>query len=345
MQSPQARVQVRGIKIIGAERTLVSTIENELLGVYDATTLDDIFSAVQDAKNAFDAFGIFKAVHVHLAPAAGAPLGVADLVVVVEEQRVTRLKVQGSVEGGSLAADLKGTLLNALGRAETFSAEGVFSRSGPTNVRFGATLPHPFRLRATASVDAYATEVSVEDTCGCSAKTVGVDLRLHPDAPSRHSFALLLAQRSLVPKFAWPGATFAHVSPEMLRQVMDPSFKASLQHTYTRVWRTAAVAAAAAAVAATAATDEDAGAGEQEQMEAQDEEERRPGGGGGGAGAVRLKVTNELAGLAGDVCFLKSQAEVTSSHLLTKPYWGAPGLECRTRILSGVLYPMGIDGG
>ena len=58
---------------------------------------------------------------------------------------------------------------------------------------------------------------------------------------------------------------------------------------------------------------------------------------------MSAQLTNEVAGLGGDVCFLKSLLQLSVSKFLTGSYWGGRGLECRTKLTAGLLLPIGID--
>ena len=315
-------VSIRGIKILGAHRTRVSTIEHELQGVYDAATLGEAYACMQEAHQMFSAFGIFKRMNMHLA-ATDEP-GVAELLVEVEETSVPKAKAQVSLEGASLAADIQGTFLNALGLAEAVTVEMTLGASGARNLRAAWRQPHAGGLAATFTTEVFESAVNLQSSCGCTSRTLGANLTVQPDF-SRHRFQFGLSKRDLLPSFSHPLGTFANASSEMLRQVMDPSIKSSLQHVYTWLapqgwpWSSSRIA-----------SDGEVVAGEAHQQ-------RRD--------RLQVKVTNEVAGLGGDVCFLKSQVETSTSHILSKPYWGTPGLECRTKILAGLLYPMGTDSG
>mgnify|MGYP000026176505 FL=1 len=295
-------VRIRGIKILGAKRTRVRTIESELESAYDATTFGEVAKSISAAVKTFESFGIFKKMHIHVGATDQA--GVADLIVQVEEAGVQKLSVQLSQDGKDSAADLQGTFLNPLGFAESVKIEAIVGKSGSQNFQAALRVPHFLGLKSTTIIEAFQSAVHLTDTSGCTARSQGINLKYQPDG-SAHSFVFEIAKRDLIPSLARPHGTFANVSSEMLRQVMDPSLKSSLKHCFKWSKHTSHPRELKATV----------------------------------------KATNELAGAGGDVCFWKSLVELSVSKILTAPYWGSAGLECRAKVAGGFLYPMGIDGG
>ena len=134
-------------------------------------------------------------------------------------------------------------------------------------------------------VQVYSRMSNVTGSSGCSSMAQGVRLSLRPDGQP-HSFLFELSKRHIVPVFLAPLglSTQTATSAAMLRQVGDPSFKCSLRHTYT--W-----SSSSSSSSLSDGVDGDDGAATSTAK-----------------GKLLVKVSNELAGLGGDVCFLKSKA-------------------------------------
>jgi outer membrane protein assembly factor BamA len=320
-------VRVRGIKIVGAERTRVSTIEHELLAAFDATNLGQLVQSISAAQASFESLGIFKSLHIHVGSTEQP--GVAELFVVVEEVGVPTMRVQLSQEGsGGAALETAGSLRSPLGFAEVIDFDATINAGGTQNFRVALRQPHAFNWRATTSVEVFRRMASMVHTSGCSLLSTGVRVGLQGDA-SRHKWVFELAKRDVLPQPERPHSTFMHTSHEVLRQSMDPSFKVSLQHTLR--WATEAT------TTITTTTRPPASSSQSQTQQTEEGAARRA--------HVAAQVTTEVAGLAGgDVGFFKSLVDVTATTLLTGPYWGGRGLECCTRLLGGALLPLGEAG-
>ena len=96
--TPSPKLRIRRLKVHGANRTRLSTIEGEFVGLFEATTMDAVVASLTSAVGTFESFGIFKHISIELV-ATGEP-NVADVVIKVEEAGMPRLKV--GFAGGEL---------------------------------------------------------------------------------------------------------------------------------------------------------------------------------------------------------------------------------------------------
>lgn len=125
-------IQIRSIKIAGAERTRASTIEAEFVGLFEVETFEELVESLQRAHRGFNELGIFK--HVDVQIISTEEEGVADVLVQVQEKSIPGLKLNISQGASGSAGEVKGSLLNAAGFAESIDVEAVLGKSNSKKI-------------------------------------------------------------------------------------------------------------------------------------------------------------------------------------------------------------------
>ena len=156
-----APLKVVETTIEGNNLTRVDTIERQLQGLYNASTLQGVADQAVKAADRLEGLGIFENVELELLP--GKHRGEAGLRVSVKEKRVTSLKVSTFVQQGEGGVEFTTRASNALGRAEVLEVTALMGGSEVkgtprrTQLRCDYSQPTFFGLPASLSVSGDST--------------------------------------------------------------------------------------------------------------------------------------------------------------------------------------------
>ena len=145
---------VRKVRIEGLERTKEDVIEHELQEAYNASTLEGVAVALHKASQELHSLGIFKTVHITMDAERGCPADEVDVKVEVEERGVLRMKAGTFVENGEGGVEASGSLRNVFGGAETIEGSALFGTALSSNKGISLMKPRFLGLPAWLNLSA-----------------------------------------------------------------------------------------------------------------------------------------------------------------------------------------------
>ena len=227
-------LSIRSTRIMGAVRTHSSKIENELQDAYNASTVGELFVALEKAVVSLRNTGAFRSVNITLAGTPDRDAAMTDVVVTIEEKGLFNLGLNALTSvNGEHTGDTSLKVINALGRCETIAFTGSVGTKASNTSQ--ATLTQPKFMGYPLGFQA-VVERRRANNCETSShneknKHIGMNVSTEDQA---HRVGWDLTFRDLVPlrDEKTPYAKLA--SREVLYDCSQPSLKNAFSYLFTQ---------------------------------------------------------------------------------------------------------------